>query len=282
LFVFQNKWETYSFPLGDSAMRDTLNLTPKGTKVHVSKITPSTRLVDSDSKVFTRGGITLCFQYNRIFRANPCSNPLQAGVMAGAFLFGIGYGYDMDIDWGDGSSHTIDNINWGDESWLHTYSTAGTYTIVSTLNTSCGGPITFISAAHVTVGDECDNENQEFNGWEENGTVGMIMQAWSRKDVFGSHAGAISYCNKKIGGMWHLRRGEVYVDISGDFRDSQCTVQDSDFEPDDCGNCKSKRAVITVSTDYPYHITGDVISNHEVNKDNIIVTGSIEIQYNCN
>jgi len=280
LFVFQNRWEIYSFPLAHAEMRDTLNWTPKGTRVDISKITPETRLVDSDNQAITNRG-PICFQFNRIRRANPCTDPFTVFVLAGATLFGFPYGFTMNIDWGDGSTPTVDGANWGSEVFPHTYSTSGTYQIVSTLNTTCAGPITFITEADVEVGGECDGTRLDTARWMDDDDIGMSMEAWSHQDIFGSHVGAKTTCYEFINGKWRQRRGEIDVHIEATFRDVECNDQEFDEKDDDCGNCQSQRASVTSSVLNKFHIEGDATSTHVVDRNNVELSGSIILDYKC-
>lgn len=281
LFVIQNRWQTYSFPLGDSAMRDTLDATPKGTGVDITKITPSTRLVDSDTTITTRGNYAVCFQLNGIFRAPPCVAPMTAGVWAGSFYYGLGNSFAMDIDWGDGNS-TIDGTNLGDDFFLHTYSTAGTYTIASELTTSCLGAIYVTSIRNVTVGGECDGSNIDTARWAEDDEIAMIMNAWSRKDIFGSHVGGKTTCYEYGNdNKWHSRKGEVSVDVEADFRNSSCSIEDSDTDSNGCGNCKSRTTSVTSSIQNFYHVLGDATTYHSVDRGGVELIGSIVLDYKC-
>ncbi len=282
LFVFQNRWEIYSFPLTDTQMRDTLRASEKGTLVDQFKWTSATRLVNSEpvaEVAVTQRGV-FCTQINRIYRASPCDRPLSVLVIGGAAILGIGSAFDMDIDWGDGSS-TIDNSNLGIEVFDHTYSAAGTFTIVAILNTSCSGSITFTSAADVTVGEMCDHQSAGLEGWLANGTIGMNSEIWTANDPFGTHAGAKTSCYQFINSKWRDVKGTVSAHIDADFRDQECGVEDTDGETDSCGNCKSKKATVPSSTVNKYHVTGDLTSTHSITRNSITLNNSLELVFDC-
>lgn len=147
--------------------------------------------------------------------------------------------------------------------------------------TTCVGSITFVAAGIISVGGECDGGDIDTSGWDDEDDIGMKMEAWSTKDIFGAHVGAKTTCYEKIGGSWRERRGEVSVNIDADFRDVECNIEDMDNETDDCGNCRSKRAVVTSSIHNRYHILGDATSTHSVDRGGVELTGSIILDFKC-
>ena len=280
LFVFQNRWQTYSFPVGDIEARDSLRATPKGTALANEKYTNGIRLVDSDEDVITNRSL-FCTQFNSVFRSSPCTHPLKVEVVGASQGVGIPISFTMDIDWGDGSS-TIDNNNLGFETFTHTYATSGNYTIVSELSTSCLGPILLTTVSDVSVGGSCDFSKKVLSEFTSSGDIGMISEIWTANDPFGCHSGSKTTCYEFINSKWRERKGIVSAFVDSDFREAQCDIEDNDNETDSCGNCKFKRASVPSAVANKFHQTGDVTSIHSITRNSVTLNNSLELEFDCN
>lgn len=195
------------------------------------------------------------------------------GVPEDDTLNEVSYTGDWIVDWGDGSLDTSDGAS--SYSPSHIYSSDGVYNIIITVTfTDVNGTDftrTIALSVNIDTTDSCLDRNQSVPDFVEGDNsdsaiagYAIGVKIWKKQDIFGAHAGAFthSWLFDEGRAKWKRQLGQNWVEIYANWRNSNCTEDDYDFEGDVCSTCKRQRAAVSTNWHSDYYSDGDIHSDH--------------------